>query len=58
MSFLKFNKLLSTKVSLALLITLLYEGFEYLKSFNSDSSLKYFLINSWSNLLSTLEICS
>ena len=44
------------KACLALSIVLFCEYLKNLKSFNRDPLLKYFLINSESNLLPTLEI--
>ena len=52
------NKLTSIKACLAPLVALFCEYIKNLKRSNRDSLLKYFLINSESNLLSTLEIAS
>ena len=56
MSFLKSNKLASIKVCLASPVALFCEYLKNVKSSNRDPFLKYFVINSGSNLLSTLEI--
>ena len=58
MSFFKSDKLTSVKACLAPPVALFCEYLKNLKSSNGDSFLKYFLINSESNLLSTLEIAS
>ena len=56
LSFFKSNKLASIKACLASPVALLSEYLKNLKSSNRYPLLKYFRINSESNLLSTLEI--
>ena len=58
MSFFKSNNLASIKDCLVPAINLLCEYLKKLKSFYRDPLLKYFLINSESNLLPTLGIAS
>ena len=56
MSFFKLNKLASIRACLAPPVALFCEYLKNLKSSNRELLLKHFLINSESNLLSTLEI--
>ena len=56
MSFFKSSKLASIKACLAPPVALVCECLKNLKSSNRDPLLKYFLINSESNLLSTLGL--